>query len=389
VDRHVEATYRRLERISADVHFQQILRFVANRLSDSMATFDLYERILNGNRERDRTTLMHAELKLSGLAKRDVEGCLVVRNRIYGRLFDLRWIADSKPRRTVARYRRWALTASFLLVIVIAGTGVLWWASDRNYSLGFAIQVLLVRVRLLSISAIEPEMITIPAGSFQMGSPEDEPGRSESESPVHIVNFQRPFAMGKYEVTFVEYERFAAATGRRLPSDFGWGHGLRPVIGVSWDDAKAYAGWLSRETGKTYRLPTEAEWEYAVRAGTKTAFFFGDDAEKLDEYAWYRGNSDGRTHPVGQKKPNDWEFYDMNGNVWEWVEDDWHDNYEGVPDDGSAWVDNPRGADRVMRGGGWVSDAHSCRSAIRSFYWPDFRYGSVGFRLSRSVALGP
>jgi len=388
VDRHIDATYGRLGRISADVHFQQILRFVANRLSDSLATFDLYERILNGKRERDRTTLMHAELKLSGLAKRDTEGCLVVRNRIYKRLFDLHWVASSKPRRAVARYRRWALAASFLLVSVIVGTGAFfWWASVREYPPGIAAQGLLVRIGLLS--AIEPEMLKLPAGSFQMGSPEDEPGRFESESPVHTVTFQRAFAIGKYEVTFAAYDRFVVATGRRLPSDFGWGRGSRPVIMVGWEEARSYAAWLSNETGKRYRLPSEAEWEYSARAGTETAFSFGNDFSKLNEYAWYSNSSEKKTHPVGQKKPNGWDLYDMHGNVWEWVADDWHDNYDGAPNDGQAWRDKPRGAGRVIRGGGWVSVAGDCRSAFRYDYASGVRDNGFGFRLARSVGLGP
>jgi len=118
-------------------------------------------------------------------------------------------------------------------------------------------------------------------------------------------------------------------------------------------------------------------------------FFFGFDARQLGEYAWYGENPEGKTHPVGQKKPNAWGLYDMHGNVWEWVEDDWHNNYEGAPNDGQARIDELRGANRVMRGGGWFSVARYCRSANRYGYWPDYRYHGVGFRLSRSVALGP
>jgi formylglycine-generating enzyme required for sulfatase activity len=142
-------------------------------------------------------------------------------------------------------------------------------------------------------------------------------------------------------------------------------------------------------TGKLYRLPTEAEWEYAARAGTTTTYSFGDDISKLNEHAWFSGNSEGKTHPVGQKKTNPRDLFDMHGNVWEWVEDDWHGNYKGAWDDGRAWVDDPRGAVRVIRGGSWSNDARRCRAAFRFYDPPGIRYYSLGFRLARSVALGP
>jgi hypothetical protein len=132
-----------------------------------------------------------------------------------------------------------------------------------------------------------------------------------------------------------------------------------------------------------------AEWEYACCAGTRSRYYTGDKEEDLDQSGWYSKNSGGRTHPVGEKKPNGWGLYDMHGNVWEWVEDDWHDNYKGAPNNGSAWVDKPRGSYRVIRGGGWRHDAQYCRSATRYDAWPGLRHNYAGFRLSRSVALGP
>jgi formylglycine-generating enzyme required for sulfatase activity len=137
-----------------------------------------------------------------------------------------------------------------------------------------------------------------------------------------------------------------------------------------------------------YRLPSEAEWEYACRAGTTTEFSFGDDVSDLGEYAWYGDNSDDRIHPVATKKPNPWGLYDMHGHVLEWVEDDWHFGYNGAPNDGSAWIDKPRGANRVMRGGSWNNDARYCRPACRDLNAPYDRSYRFGFRLSRSVALG-
>jgi formylglycine-generating enzyme required for sulfatase activity len=159
---------------------------------------------------------------------------------------------------------------------------------------------------------------------------------------------------------------------------------------VSWYEAQRFIEKLNQvEKTKAYRLPSEAEWEYACRAGSETEFCFGDDAKRLGEFAWYWENSEKKTHPVGKKKPNAWGLYDMHGNVWEWVEDDWHDSYEGAPDDGNAWVYNARGSSRVVRGGRWSFIAWLCRSAARFFIAPGGIGNDVGFRLFRSVALGP
>lgn len=230
---------------------------------------------------------------------------------------------------------------------------------------------------------IEPEMVIIKPGQFTMGSSE------EHESPPHEVVIKKPFAIGRFEVTFAEFDKFAYDTGRRPAYDEGWGGGNRPVINVTWEDARKYAEWLSEKTGKLYRLPTEAEWEYAARAGTETAFSFGPDDSKLGEFAWYWENSEKKTHPVGEKKPNAWGLYDMYGNVWEWVEDDWHGSYGGAPDDGNAWVDNPRSNTGVIRGCGWSSDSRNCRSTVRIRSRPDRSLDYVGFRLSRSIDISP
>jgi formylglycine-generating enzyme required for sulfatase activity len=234
-----------------------------------------------------------------------------------------------------------------------------------------------------------PEMIILAAGNFLMGSPQTESGRYGSEGPQHSVTISRPFALSINEITFAEYDAFAKATGRQLPNDKGWGRDDRPVIYVSWEDATAYAAWLSEQTEQQYRLPTEAEWEYAGRAGSATMYSFGDGASQLHEYAWYRENSESKSHPVRKRKPNAWGLYDMHGNVYEWVEDDWHDDYEGAPPDGKAWKDEPKGADRVIRGGSWYSVALLCRAANRNDGSPGNRDFRVGFRLARSVALGP
>ena len=230
-----------------------------------------------------------------------------------------------------------------------------------------------------------PEMIILAAGDFLMGSPQTEKGRYEMEGPRHSVTISRPFALSTHEITFSEYDAFAKATGRQLPNDEIWGRGDRPVINVSWNDAKAYAAWLSEQTGQQYRLPTEAEWEYAGRAGSASMYSFGDDASQLHEYAWYLENSKNKTHLVGQKKPNAWGIYDMHGNVWEWVQD-WYGDYS------SNSVVDPKGphngVDRVIRGGGWFNGARVCRAASRYYVSPDSRDYYVGFRLARSVDLG-
>lgn len=228
-----------------------------------------------------------------------------------------------------------------------------------------------------------PEMVILAAGKFLMGS-----RRSVREGPQRSVTISRPFALSIHEITFAEYDTFAKATGRQLPDDSDWGRGDQPVIYVSWEDATAYAHWLSEQTGQHYRLPTEAEWEYAARGTSMTAYSFGDDPSRLGEYAWFGSNSGGKTQPVGKKKPNVWGLYDMHGNAWEWVEDDWHRNYDGAPGDGRAWIREPRGSGRVFRGGSWFDVVQYCRSAYRYFKSPDFRNSRLGFRLSRSVALG-
>jgi formylglycine-generating enzyme required for sulfatase activity len=230
------------------------------------------------------------------------------------------------------------------------------------------------------------ELVRVPGGVFMMGSPPSEEGRYEWEDPVHEVRVPE-FYIGRYPVTNEEYGRFLKDNpSMELPKYWAerqFNQPRQPVVGVSWEDAQRYASWAG------LRLASEAEWEYACRAGTRSRFYTGDREKDLDQAGWYEKNSGGRTHPVGEKKPNAWGLYDMHGNVWEWVEDDWHDTYKKAPDDGSAWADNPRGSTRVIRGGSWNVDAHSCRSATRDGDWPVLRSNRVGFRLSRSVGLGP
>jgi formylglycine-generating enzyme required for sulfatase activity len=224
-------------------------------------------------------------------------------------------------------------------------------------------------------NTIGMEFVTIPAGEFEMGSPSDEEGRFENEGLVHPVNIKKAFHMCRYEVT---QKQWRAIMGDN-PSYFT-GDDL-PVEWVSWDGVQEFIKKLNEKEGTDkYRLPSEAEWEYACRAGTTTRYSFGDSKSKLGDYAWYTDNSDKKTHPVGQKKPNSWGLYDMHGNVWEWVQDRWHSNYDGAPADGSAWEGDD--ANRVIRGGGWLDYAAGyCRSAFRSHGSLRGRGNAIGFRI--------
>lgn len=174
-----------------------------------------------------------------------------------------------------------------------------------------------------------PEVVLLPAGNFLMGSPETEKGRNGDEGPQHEVTLSRPFALGRYPVTFAEYDHFCDQTGHEKADDQGWGRDRRPVIYVSHVDAEAYCSWLSEETGKVYVLPSEAMREYGCRAGTSTAYSFGDELTK--EQAHFGQGNVGQTIEVGSYPANDWGLHDMHGNVWEWCADHWHNSYEGAP----------------------------------------------------------
>ncbi len=231
-----------------------------------------------------------------------------------------------------------------------------------------------------------PEMVVIPKGTFLMGSPETEIGRQSNEGPQHRVAIGRRFALGKYAVTFDEYDHFCEVTNRRKPRDQSWGRSRRPVINVSWQDAVAYCEWLAKETGKPYRLPSEAEWEYAARAGTTTRYSWGHAITPKN--ANYSESKLGKTTEVGAYPANPWGLYDVHGNVREWVGDVWHDSYAGAPVDGSAWTEG-EGTDsscnRVHRGGSWYGNPSFLRSANRAKKMPDYRYKVLGFRVARTL----
>jgi formylglycine-generating enzyme required for sulfatase activity len=220
---------------------------------------------------------------------------------------------------------------------------------------------------------VGPGMVVVPAGSFMMG-----PG---GEFGQHKVAITKPFAVGRFPVTFEEWD---AAGLPYKPGDEGWGRGRRPVINVCWADAKAYVAWLSKKTGKDYRLLSEAEWEYCCRAGTTTSSHFGDEISTSQAQFSGRGKYGlaGRTVEVGSFQPNEFGLYDMHGNVEEWCEDNWHEGYEGAPNDGSVWQGgNP--SLRVLRGGSWCTEWVS--SSHRSSFPATERYYINGFRVARTL----
>lgn len=239
-----------------------------------------------------------------------------------------------------------------------------------------------------------PEMVVVPAGSFMMGSPSNEAGRYDNENPQHSVTISRPFAVGRFAVTFEEWDACVADGGCNgyEPKDEGWGRGRQPVINVSWDDAKAYVAWLSRKTGMTYRLLTEAEREYAARAKAATPFWWGTSIAtsqaNYDGRGIYGSGAKGeyrqKTVAVDSFQPNPWGLYQVHGNVWEWVWDCYHGSYAGAPTDGSAWASGDCGS-RVVRGGSWNSDPRFLRAALRYWYPSDYRISFLGFRLARTL----
>ena len=231
-----------------------------------------------------------------------------------------------------------------------------------------------------------PEMIVIPAGDFMMGSPPGEKGRYNNEGPQHPVTITRPFAVSRFDVTFAEWDACVSVGGCPQGVDSGFGRGNRPVININWYDAQQYANWLSKMTGQTYRLLTEAEWEYAARARSTTAYFWGDEIG--DGHA----NCDGcgsqwdnrKTSPVGSFNPNSFGLYDMAGNVSQWVQDCWHIDYNEAPNDGSAWTtgDCDNG---VVRGGSWFKEPRNLRSADRFRNPRTLRNLDFGIRLGRTL----
>lgn len=240
-----------------------------------------------------------------------------------------------------------------------------------------------------------PQMVVVPAGEYVMGSPATEAGRGTFEDPQHKVVIAHAFALGKYDVTFDQWDACVADGGCNgyHPSDEGWGRGSQPVVNVSGADAQAYVDWLSKKTGQHYRLPSEAEWEYAARAGADTVYWWGDTADHA--HANYgadvccSGLAEGAdrwqtTSPVGSFPANPFGLYDMNGNVMQFVADCWHGSYKGAPVDGSAWAQPDCGL-RTIRGGSWSSPPAFIRSSDRIWIPAALRFNFVGFRVARDM----
>jgi formylglycine-generating enzyme required for sulfatase activity len=236
-----------------------------------------------------------------------------------------------------------------------------------------------------------PPMAVVPPGGFAMGSPNSDQVADADEFPQHAVTIGQRFAVSKFEVTFENWDVCYELGGCRIrPDDYGWGRGNRPVIEVNWDDAQQYVSWLSKQTGKTYRLLTEAEWEYAARAGTTTAYSWGDDIQKdgkamADCFACGSEWDGKQTAPAGSFPPNAFGLYDMLGNAWEWVEDCYHDSYDGAPQDGAAWTAGDC-SQRVIRGGSWGDQPQILRSAFRLRGPIGNRYDGLGFRVARTLS---
>lgn len=272
--------------------------------------------------------------------------------------------------------RRCASVIGYGLLLLLMGG--LWWTDYSFHQAGLKIQSFFMSIHM------EPAMQLVPAGTFSQGDMHRRGG--PEEQPVHAVTI-RPFAIGRFDVTFEEYDRFAIASGRTWLSDYGWGRRNRPLVNVSWEEAEDYAKWLSQRTGKQYRLPTEAEWEYASRnAGNQDIWAGTSDEKQLDDYAVHLGNSDTRTAPVGDKKPNGLGVYDMSGNVWEWVQDCWHGDYRGAPTDGSAWLhaDGGQCSRHVIRGGSWANEPEFLRSSNRNRLHAVIRINDIGSVLHRT-----
>jgi formylglycine-generating enzyme required for sulfatase activity len=296
--------------------------------------------------------------------------------------------------RAIQRQKRRMLAVVCVLVgFMIAGLTAMWkgqWVNERVYAL-FRAHALSSEVeRALKPGGHSfkectdcPEMIVVPAGDIIIGSAD-----FQNEEPPHTVTIALPFAVAKFETTFDEWDACVAISNCTPGiSDEGWGRARQPVVNVTWRDAQQYVGWLRRITGKDYHLLTEAQWEYAARARAPTFFSFGNDDAQLDQFAWYASDAEHRSHPVGRKKPNAFGLYDMHGNVSEWVEDCYSDNYQTAPADGSARTSG-NCSRRVIRGGSWLQRARMLRSSARDWLELDKAHPDTGFRVSRQLIPG-
>jgi formylglycine-generating enzyme required for sulfatase activity len=320
-------------------------------------------------------------------------------------------IASRKRARASQRIWRGILASMFtLLVSIIAGlvgwinqdylkTQWRWWTVTRPY------MIAQIRPHVLTVAQEQslkpkqlfkecaqdcPEMVVVPAGQFMMGAWPSDNGRTTGEIPQHKVTIAKAFAVSKYQLTFAEWDACADyGDCNRNVSDGNFGRGRQPVANVTWNDAQQYVAWLSKMTGKQYRLLTEAEYEYAARAGTTTVYPWGDVIGKNNADCNGCGSQwdNKKPAPVGSFAANDFGLHDMLGNVWEWVQDCLHSNYDGAPDDGSAWLEGGDCKIRVVRGASFIDPPVLLRSALRLKSPVDNRSGNLGFRVAQTLDL--
>ena len=301
--------------------------------------------------------------------------------------------ATSSPPPVPNKSRAGRMIALAMLAIGAAGVGI--YVMNRPPS--ESVQTFTDTLKGGSPCPFCPEMVVVPAGSFTMGSPSDEPDRDPDEGPQRTVTFSQPFAIGRYEVTFAHWDACVAAGGCAgyRPDDRSWGRGSRPVIDVSWNDAQEFVSWLSRQTGESYRLPTEAEWEYAARGGTATPFWMGAtistaQANYDGNFAYGQGVKGGyRQKTVAVDDPtfpaNPFGLLHVHGNVLEWVQDCYAHSYDGAPSDGQEAVSRNDCSERVLRGGSWYTYPRNLRSAFRDGFAPVDRDSFIGFRVARML----
>jgi formylglycine-generating enzyme required for sulfatase activity len=322
---------------------------------------------------------------------------------------DQNFIEQSSRRETRARSRARHVQALVYVLLIGSIAGLIgwinqgylreqvrWYTTVRPYMLGQVRPYVLAAATERALKPGDsfkecakdcPEMVVLPAGEFMMGSSADEVDHYDNEGPLHRVTIAQPLAVSKFEITFEQWDAcVAVGTCAQVP-DSNMGRGTQPVINVSWDHAQQYVAWFSKMTGRSYRLLSEAEWEYAARASTTTAYSWGDELGKKNANCNGCGSEwdSLRTAPVGSFPPNQFDLYDMHGNVWEWVEDCWHTNYEGAPNDGSAWTAQGDCNNRVIRGGSWSAYSVGLRSALRFWSSPDDHATDLGFRIARTL----
>ena len=298
--------------------------------------------------------------------------------------------------------RRRSFTVGVIALLIMTAGGAVAWLFESDVSprqisstLPRAIAELKVLAAKAWLVTLEPEMETLEGGTFLMGAFArssrwyylDE-GWGYDELPQHVVTVPA-FAISKYEVTFADWHVcvFDGGCNEYHPSNAGWESDKRPVINVSWDNAQAYVKWLSEATGETYRLPSEAEWEFAARAGTYTRYVWGPDDPTPEQANFGHSFEVGKTAEVGSYPPNPWGLHDMQGNVWEWVEDCWNDSYHDAPTDGSSWTSGDC-SNRILRGGGWLDGPEYLRSADRGKNTTNFRSELLGFRVAKTLSPG-